>query len=330
MTRNRIVLVVLVAAMVAGCGRNVGWVLKPVSLTEELTETVLRADPGLFVGDKIALVDLSGLIVNDRDEGIFSGGENPVSLFVEKIDKAQDDPAVKAMVLRINSPGGGVTASDILHRRVKKFREEKKVPVVAVLEDVAASGGYYVACAADTIVAHPTTITGSIGVIVQTVSFADTMKKLGISADAVTSGPRKDMASPLKPLDLEDRKLIQAMVDEFYGRFVDVVAASRSKLSREQVKALADGRVYTGEQARKLGLVDNLADVDEAVALAKTRSGSKAVKVVMYHRPLGYRANAYSSLSMPAQINLVNLSVPGLLDLTRPRFLYLWTGRTFE
>ena len=311
-----------------GCSRNVGWVLRPVSLAEELTETVIDSDPGLFVGDKIAVVNVDGLILNQRRGGMFGPGENPLSLFVEQIDKAQDDEQVKALVVRINSPGGGVTASDVMYRRLRKFRDERKVPVVAVLEDVGASGGYYVACAADVIVAHPTSLTGSVGVIVQTVSFAGTMKKLGISADAVTSGAHKDMASPLKPLDDADRKILQDIVDEFYERFVDVVAAGRSRLSREKVKSLADGRIYTGSQAIKLGLVDGLGDVDEAIALAKKKSGSQAVKVVVYHRKLGYRANAYSAAGlMQPQINLVNLTVPHLLDMTRPRFCYLWTGR---
>jgi len=325
------ILILIAAAGVlaaGGCSRNVGWVLRPVRLTDELDETVIRCDPGLFVSDKIVVVDVDGLIFNRRQTGLLGSGENPVSLFVEKLDKARDDDRVKALVVRINSPGGGVTASDILYRRLKKFRAARKVPVVAVLEDVAASGGYYVACAADTIVAHPTSVTGSIGVVVQTLSFAGTMKKLGISADAVTSGPHKDMGSPLKPLGEVDRKIIQSLVDEFYGRFVDVVTGGRSGLSRRQVESLADGRVYSGSQAAKLGLVNVLGDVDDAIALAKKKSGCTAVKVVMYHRSLGYRANPYSAAGLPApQINLVNLSVPGLLDMARPRFCYLWTGR---
>ena len=311
---------------VGGCGKNVGWLLKPVVLTDELAETTIQTDKGLFVTDKIVLLDVDGLIMNDRREGMFGPNENPVSLFVEKLDKAAKDENVKAVVLRINSPGGGVTASDIMYGRLKKFRKAKNVPVIAVMEDVAASGGYYIACGADTIVAHPTTITGSIGVIVQTVSFAGSMEKLGITAKAVTSGTHKDMGSPLKPLDDADREIIQTMVNEFYERFVDVVAAGRPGLSRAKARSLADGRIYTGEQARKLALVDELGDVEDAIALAKSTCGAKRVKVVMYGRQLGHRSNAYSAASLSPQINLVNISLPALLDMSRPRFLYLWTG----
>jgi len=325
-------MVLIVAAGVlaaGGCRGNMGLLLRPVALDDELAETVIDADRGLFVSDKIVVVDVDGLLFNHRDGGMFGSGENPVSLFIEKLDKAAADSNVKAVVLRINSPGGGVTASDIMHRRLKKFRDEKKVPVVAVIEDVGASGGYYVASAADTILAHPTSVTGSIGVIVQTISFAGTMAKLGIDAHAVTSGTHKDMGSPLKPLDEADRKIIQALVDEFYNRFVDTVAAGREKLSRDKVAALADGRVYSGRQALDLGLVDRLADVEEAIDLAKEKCGSKAAKVVMYHRGLGYPANAYSGAALGSpQINLLNISVPHLMDMMRPQFLYLWTGRS--
>ena len=331
MKRPTLLLIVAACVLAAGgCRQNMGLLLRPVALTDALEETVIDTDRGLFVSDKIAVVDVDGLLFNRRDGGMFGSGENPVSLFVEKLDKAAGDSNVKAVVLRINSPGGGVTASDIMHRRLKTFRDEKKVPVVAVIEDVGASGAYYLASAADTILAHPTSVTGSIGVIVQTVSLAGTMEKLGIDAHAVTSGPYKDMGSPLKPLDEADRKIIRAMVDEFYNRFVDTVAAGRQALARDKVAALADGRVYTGRQALDLGLVDGLADVEEAIDLAKKKCGSKAAKVVMYHRGFGYRANAYSTAPLAApQINLLNISVPHLMDLTRPQFLYLWTGRSF-
>ena len=332
-TMKRPTLLLIVAAGVlaaGGCHKNMGLLIRPVALNEGLQETVIDVDPGLFVSDKIAVVDVDGLLFNRRDGGMFGSGENTVSLFIEKLDKAAADPKVKAVVLRINSPGGTVTASDIMHARLKKFRDENKAPVIAVIEDVGASGGYYLASAADVILAHPTSVTGSIGVIVQTISLAGTMAKLGIDAHAVTSGTHKDMGSPLKPLDEADRKIIQALVDEFYNRFVDTVTAGRDKLAREQVAALADGRIYSGRQALDLGLVDRLANVEEAIDLAKERCGSKAAKVVMYHRGLGYRANAYSTAPLGApQINLLNISVPHLMDMTRPQFLYLWTGHSF-
>lgn len=324
------------ALAAGGCGPGTGYIVKPVAVGDRLAETVIAADPGWFVSDKIALVDVEGVLLNQRDWSVLSANENPVALFVEKLDMAQADPEVRAIVLRINSPGGGVTAGDIMLRRVQDFRAARRVPIIAIIEDVGASGAYYVACGADTIWAHPTSVTGSIGVVVQTVSFAGTMKLLGIEAKAVTSGPLKEMGSPLKPLEEKDTAIFQGMVNEFYQRFVDVVAESRAKgrikLSREEVLKLADGRVYTGEQAKANGLVDDLGYVKDAIALAKARSGAQRVKVVMYHRPWGYRSNFYSEAPAgPAatgtQVNLLNVNAPNFWSLLQPQFLYLWTGR---
>jgi len=316
-----------VTFLVAGCGPGTGFLIKPVPVNEALTETTISTDPGLFVTAKVVVVDVDGLLFNARGEGLFGPHDNPVSLFVEKIDKAQKDTDVRAVVLRINSPGGGVTASDTMYRRLAEMKKERKVPVVAAIEDVGASGAYYIACGADTIIAAPTSVTGSIGVIVQTFSLSGTMAKLGIDTKAITSGPMKDMASPFKPLSPEDQKVLQQMVTEFYGRFVDVVAAGRPKLKRDDVKKLADGRIYTGEQALADGLVDATGDVKTAVAEAKKLAGLKAAKVVMYDRPYGYKANVYSAAPLGGmQINLLNVSMPGLMTWLEPQFLYLWTG----
>ncbi|MBL7133407.1 MAG: signal peptide peptidase SppA [Phycisphaerae bacterium] len=329
MKRQSVVWVMVLAGFVlAGCGQRSAWIIRPVSPDEKLTESVVSRDPGLFVGAKIAIIDVDGLLLNSRRQSIFSAGENQVSLFVEKLDKAQRDPNVKAMIIRINSPGGGVTACDIMHDRLRRFRDARRdVRVFAVIEDVGASGAYYVACGAERILAHPTSVVGSIGVIVQTVSFAGTMAKLGIDAHAITSGKHKDLASPLKPLDKEDQAILQEMVDRYYKRFLKVVGAGRKALPAVRVKALADGRVFAGEQAKELGLVDGLMHMTEAIQLAKQECGAKRVKVVIYHRPWGHRANVYSTLPTPPQINLINISVGDFLDMARPRFMYLWTGR---
>jgi len=320
-------LIAIAALLVGGCGPGAGFLIKPVPVKGELAETTVSCDPGLFVFDKVVVVDVDGLLLNQRGGGLMGPAENPVSLFVEKIDKAQEDSGVRAVVLRINSPGGGVTAADLMYRRLAEFRKERKVPVVAMIEDVGASGAYYLACGADTIVAAPTSVTGSIGVLVQTFSLSGTLAKLGIDTKAVTSGPMKDMASPLKPLSAEDQKVLQAMVAEFYDRFVDVVAAGRPRMKRDDVKALADGRIFTGAQAAANGLVDSTGDMKSAVAEAKKQAGLKAARVVMYDRPWGYRANVYSAAPLGGiQVNLLNLSAAELMTWLEPQFLYLWTG----
>lgn len=317
------------ALLLSGCGANTGLLIRPVPTYQNLQEMVVASDPGWFVRDKIAVIDVEGILVNERDTGLFASQENPVSLFVEKIDKAQADPDVRALVLRINTPGGGVTASDILYQRVQRFRRARpEVPVIAAIQDLGTSGGYYVACAADAIVAQPTSLTGSIGVIMQTFSVAGTMRLLRIEAVAVTSGPHKDMISPLAPLEAEDLAIVQDIVDQFHERFIAVIVAGRPDLAEGRIRELADGRVYTGIEAHQYGLVDALGSMNDAVLLAKRRSGADRVQVVMYDRPLGYRANVYSQGSVAApQVNLVNVSVPGMLDLARPRFLYLWSGQ---
>jgi protease IV len=320
-------LAVTAILLAGGCGQNMGYLIKPVSVNEELKETTVWKDPGFLVSDKILIVDIDGLITNQRGGGLFGGQENPVSLFIEKLDKAQEDTNVKAVILRINSPGGGVTATDLMYRRLAEFKKQRRVPVLAVIEDVGASGGYYLACGAETIIAAPTSVTGSIGVIVQTFSLAGTMEKLGITAKAVTSGPMKDMGSPFKPLSEVDQKVLQTLVTEFYDHFIEVVADGRLKLTSEKVKALADGRIYTGTQAAANGLVDSTGDMKDAIELAKKKSGSKAVHVVMYGRPWGYKANAYSTAPIGGmQVNLLNVSMTDAMTWFQPQFLYLWTG----
>jgi protease-4 len=272
--------------------------------------------------DKILLVDLAGVLA---EEPIFTlEGRPPVPLLArirEELEKAEKDDRVRAVVLRINSPGGTVTASDILYHEIVRFKERRKVPVVASILDVGASGGYYVALAADRIVAHPTTVTGSIGVLMLTVNASGLLEKIGVDASYVKSGEFKDMGSPFRSLRPEERALFQGLIDRFYARFVELVARSR-KLDEARVRAIADGRVYTGPEALALALVDRIGYLEEAIEMARTAAGLTEASVVSYHRPRQFRATIYSSAAAPGP-------AAGLPDLARlalsgPRFLYLW------
>jgi protease IV len=318
--------VIFVASnLLIGCAPGGGLLIRPVSANQELDETVLEKDAGVY-WNEVVIVDVDGMIMDARSEGVFSSGENPTSEFVEKLDKARKDDNVKALILRINSPGGGVTASHIMYENLLRFRRAKKVPVIAVIEDVGASGAYYLACGADEIMADKTSLVGSIGVIVETFSLSGTMQKLGIDARAIVSGPYKDMGSPLKPLEEKDRVVLQKIVDDYYNQFVTVVDDGRAELDREQVKTLADGRIYTSDQALANGLIDRQGSLHDAIRLAKERAKIDKAKVVMYHRPMGYRGSVYAGPAVP-QINPANLSAADMAYFCRPQFMYLWSGR---
>jgi protease-4 len=216
--------------------------------------------------------------------------ENKVSLFKQQLDAAAADERVEAVVLRINSPGGTVAASDVMYELVQDFKKRTGKPVIAACQDVCASGGYYVASAADEIHALPTSVLGSIGVIFETIDLSPLMDKVGVRVAPVQSGPLKDMGSPFNGLSDEERAVMQGMVDEFYARFVAVVRASR-EVSDE---AAFDGRVVTGPQALEMNLVDEICQL--SVTLDRTRKliGERDARVIMYRRPFGYRGSIYA------------------------------------
>ena len=211
----------------------------------------------------MAIVRVEG-VISDADE------QSARTKIIKSLNKAYREQ-VKAVVLRINSPGGTVGASQELHAAVLKLRE-KGIPVVASMGDVAASGGVYIALAADKIVANPGTITGSIGVIIRTANAQELFHKVGVSAEVVKSGPFKDILSPYRSLTPDERALLQGMIDDAYRQFVEAVAAGRG-LAPEQVRPFADGRIFTGRQAKELGLVDELGGLQTAVELAGKVAG---------------------------------------------------------
>jgi protease-4 len=275
--------------------------------------------------DKILLVDLSGVISSESREGFYTY-PSLLATIKEELSKAAKDERVKAMVVRINSPGGTVTASDIIYHELKSFKATRNIPIVASIMDVGASGGYYIASAADAVMAHPSSVTGSIGVIMLTVNARGLLEKVGVEANAVTSGPRKDMGSPFRQMLPEERAIFQSVIDSFYERFLHVVREGRPNLSAEQIKKLADGRIYSGEQAKQSGLVDEIGYLDEAVDLAKKKAGLTEAKVITYRRPGEYQNNVYSRLmgNGAGVANLANLDLLSLVRGGTPQFMYLW------
>jgi len=277
---------------------------------------------------KVLLIELSGLI-SAQDSGGLVPQPNLVAQIKEELNRAAEDERVGAVVLRINSPGGTVTASDILYHEVLAFKGKRKVPVVASIMDVGASGGYYVAVAADKILVHPSSVTGSLGVIMLTMNARGLLEKVGLEATAVTSGPKKDMGSPFRAMTDEERAIFQGVIDSFYERFLTVVREGRPNLTAEQIRRLADGRIYAGEQAKAAGLVDAVGYLDDAIELAKKEAGLAEARVVVYRRPGDYRPNIYARLlsggggwnGMPS-LDLMTLT--SLVRGGTPQFMYLW------
>ncbi len=306
-----------------GCIPN-SFLITPVNSRRDLVETELSRD-SLFAIDKIALIDVTGVIQNTHSSTLLSDGEHAVSLLLEQLDKARCDPFVKAVILRINSPGGTVVASELMHDEITRFRQSGK-PIVAVMMDVAASGGYYIACACDQIVAQPSTITGSIGVIMLMVDLSGTMSKIGVRTDAITSGVHKDSGSPFRPMRPEERELFENIVEDMYERFVKVVVQGRPTLDEKRARELADGRVYTAGQALEHGLIDGIANLRETVEAIKCRIGARSIRLVTYHRAYDYRPNYYARTPdrPTVDVNLLRLDTAGAFPPPAPQFLYLW------
>ena len=319
MTRCRIAW--LLPLVLTGCFN--GFVITPTYHSGGVEENVMAKPAHWLCRNKIAIIDVDGLLFNARTSGLLSDGENPLALFRERLEAAAADKRVRAVVLRINSPGGAVTASDIMHQDLLNFRKETNKPVVACLMDVAASGGYYVATASDLIFAHPTTVTGSIGVIMSLYNASGLLTKIGVASDPIKSGPNKDLANPARPMTDEERAILQNVVNRFHEQFVQVVAIGR-QLPEDRVRALADGRIYTGFEARQFGLVDEVGYLEDALAAAMDLACLDDAAIVAYDRCSGCRGSIYSGLpSVPSEIK-VNLQVPGLNSPGNAAFLYLW------
>jgi protease-4 len=292
----------------------------PSGQLEPLAETTLEGEGE----SKVLMVEVDGVITESSDVADFFGtvSEGMVGRLREELDLARKDDAVKALVLRINSPGGTVTGSDLIYDEIQRFKHERKLPVIAQLMGTAASGGYYVALAADEIHAERTTVTGSIGVIFSGFNLAGLMEKLGVENQTITSGAFKDAGSMLRRMRPEERAQMQSVIDDLYARFLEVVKAGRTKLTAEQIRTLADGRIYSASQAQKLGLVDEIGTLDSSVKRARELAGVGSARVITYHRPREYTNNYYTRAN-PRREPLVDVW-PSQLTLQGPAFLYLW------
>jgi protease-4 len=235
--------------------------------------------------DKIAVVYLTGVISSSADG--YYDEEGMVGEIKDQLQQAVDDHGVKAIILRINSPGGEVVASDAIYQAVVAARDAK--PVVASMDSVGASGAYYAAVGANSIVATDMTITGSIGVILQSFTVADLMGKIGVKSYTFKSGRYKDVLNPTREPSEDEKQLVQDLIMEVYDKFVGIVAAERDMKVEDLKSGLADGRILTGKQAKEAGFIDEVGYFDDAVAKALALAEIKKARVIRYVRPFSLR-----------------------------------------
>jgi protease-4 len=286
-----------------------------------LVPTILIYRPA---AGKIAVIPLSGTITIG-DSSLLSGSTITPDLVRYYLAEAESDKSVKAIVLRIESPGGEIEPCQEILLEIERVKETK--PVVVSMGEMAASGGYYISTQANKIVALPTTMTGSIGVISAITNIEGLLNKLGIQIEIFKGGKYKDMYTGFRELTPEEQAIMQGMVDEYYEQFVDVVAQGRG-LSTEQVRDLATGQLYSGTEAKELGLVDELGDLDTAINLAAGLAGIEAPKVVYYQQP-GLISRLLSGLVEAIQARISGLSAQDMILLEvlnhnypQPLFLY--------
>ncbi|RDW18650.1 signal peptide peptidase SppA [Oceanobacillus arenosus] len=274
--------------------------------------------------DKIAVLKLNGVIQEDSGSSVLSTGTYSHQRFLDLLDHVAEDDTVKAVILDVNTPGGGVVESAEIHEKVLEIQQTYEKPVYVSMGNTAASGGYYISAPADKIVAHPATLTGSIGVIMQALNYAELADNIGIDFNTIKSGEYKDIMSASREMTDEERAILQTMIDELYGEFVQVIVDGRG-MSESVVRELGDGRVYTGSQAKENGLVDELGTLDDTIAMMKEDQGLSDATVIEYAN--GFEFNQFLGGAMQSvfgsRLELDGLNL--LREANAPRALYLYS-----
>jgi protease-4 len=292
----------------------------PLKDAEPLAEMVVQ--PGDANVGKIAVIDIDGLLLNKNATALMSAGENPVALFREKLDTVESHASYRGVVLRINSPGGGVTATDIMRRDLIRFRDRTGLPVVACLMDVGAGGAYSLATAADQIVAHPTSLVGGLGVILNLYNLEDTLAMLNIVGTPVRAGQHVDLGTPVRMMSEDARAILQDIANKFHERLRADITSSRADLGSDD--ALFDGRVFTADDAMQRGLVDRLGYLDDAIDACRSQADCPSAGVVILHRPRDSARTPYAvTPNLTVQAGLFP-HLPGVNRTNLPTFMYIW------
>ncbi len=278
--------------------------------------------------DKILLIPVQGTISDTPQTNLARSLPGVVQQVVSQLKKAEKDKHIKALLIRINSPGGSVTASDILYHEIQSYKEKSGAKVVVSMMDVAASGAYYLSLPADRIIAHPTTITGSVGVIFLRPKVRGLMDKIGIGMEVTKFGKNKDMGSPFRNGSQEEEIIMQEAVNNFGERFIYLVKQHR-KLQGPAEAVVATARVFTADEALKVGLVDKIGYLSDAVKEAKTLAGlAEEARVVVYRRakfPDDNYYNVSGATMEDKQLPFINIALPSSFHL-HAGFYYLWPG----
>ncbi|MBN1478031.1 signal peptide peptidase SppA [Candidatus Sumerlaeota bacterium] len=319
--RSLSLLPLLALTFLAGCVIIPGF---PGLGRQEMRAVTLQEAESVWTRDRFLVVDIAGVISTEKSDGFFEEGTSLVEDLHDALEEAREDDHIRALIVRIDSPGGGVTASDIIHHEIQRYAEETEVPTVAMLMNTAASGGYYAAVAADRIVAHPTTVTGSIGVVLITMDVEGLEDLIGIQVSAITSGPHKDILSPFRAMTDEERALVQRVIDELHDQFIDAVAEGRPNLSRDEIVALADGRIYTAQQALDAGLIDEVSHMPELIDSLSEELGLDDVEVITYRRGASGEYGLYSRAAMAPRLDIDLIDIEAVTRGLQPGFHYLW------
>jgi protease-4 len=320
---RRLIFVVSLFALIAAVGCASPRIKLFPSQADPLQEFTLEGKGP----EKVLLLPIRGVISDNPRQELLRTQPSTVQEAVSHLRKAEQDPLIKVVVLQLDSPGGSVTASDVLYNEIRLFKERTGRKVVAVMMDVAASGGYYIALAADLILAHPTTVTGSVGVVFVRPKVAGLMEKIGVSVEVSKSGKNKDIGSPFRATTPEEERIFQAMTDQLAKRFLDLVQAHRG-LDPIQLAAVATARVYLAQEAVNLKLVDRIGYMPDALTEAKTLAGVKEDARIMVYRRVEYPDdniyNPVTSYEGGRPAVLFDTGLSALLPALSPGFYYLW------
>lgn len=294
------------------------------STGNEFAEDVIE-DGDMF--NKIAVLDVNGVIQDTGEDAtsFFASAGYHHQEFLKMVKAVGEDKDVKGVIIRVNSPGGGVVESAEIHKELMKLKKESKKPIYISMGSMAASGGYYISTAADKIYATPETMTGSLGVIMQGINYGELAQKYGVKFETIKSGQYKDIMSPTREMTDEERKILQTMVDNSYKGFVDVISAGR-KMSEGDVRKIADGRIYDGRQAKQLNLIDELGYFDDTVAAMKKDLKLKNAQVISYSSDMGF--GSLFSMGVQKAFLKQDSELAGLYRListpNSPRLMYLY------